>query len=683
MIGKVHFLKSVTIYFRRMVMKKSFKLLKSIGISTLAFSLILCSCTSPSIDGQNDAATEGASTNADGSSSEPYVLEDSAAIEYTDNGLIDLGCESRKILSGSLIQEDSTYFYYVINSKLWRTSKDNPDDTVCLFPKDDGYIVDSQYSFTIYGYNVYLFADTLEDYRKCLFRVDRDGNASEVSLSKELSCDSTLDVYNGTLYVYSFDENNRLVSEGFKLDSDGNVGDPYNEFADLTFDFGENFIPIYSNYRNYKFSPASIELFGGIYCLDTVGNTSALYFISAEDSSCTKIADVSDGYVAAITKDKLVMLQKDTHGKCIYTIDLSSGERIDLVNTDSFKDLGYSHSTILSVIDYDDENLFVRIGQPLTEDPVSCMTYDILKVSLIDGSTIFLGSIQKGDLLDSSYEDPVYSFTSKGLTYTNVIDYRCCLCNRSYDDMGSEVVLTTPEYDSNSSVSVLAGYGISLKSLHSAAYYTDDNYDLAVFTADLIIPQLPETSDAFIEFNDTIAENLDVTDMAESSIDDAKSNAESTDPYDEYSPMDLYPYTYSYSFLGISYNDSRYVCLTTSDYEYWGGAHGLGWEYSYTLDMQDGRILSLSDVIGQTQEEFVELVCNHVTDLDEGELFSDYEETAGQIRESYTDNDFNWFLTPEGVAVRFRSYEIAPYASGYPVIVVPYSELTMLIELGN
>lgn len=662
-------------------MKKSLKHLKSTGIIALAFSLILCSCTSPNIgDGQ---AGDGSSGNADKSSLEPYVLEDNAAMVYEDNGLIDLGCESRKILSGSLIQEDSTYLYYVVNSKLWRTSKDNPDDTICLFPKDEGYIVDSQYSFTIFSGNVYLFADKLEDYSKCLFRVDSDGNASKIGLSKELSYNSTLDVYNGTLYVYSFDDNNCLVSEGFKLGSDGSVGDPYNEFADISFDLGDNLIPIYTRYRNYKFSPSSIELFGGIYCLDTVGNTSALYFISSEDSSCTKIADVSDGDVAAITKDKLVMVQNDTHGKNIYTIDLSSGERGDLVNTDGFKNLGYSHSTDLSVIDYDDENLFVRISQPLKEDPVSCMTYDILKVSLTDGSTLFLGSIQKGDLPEFSYEDPVYSFTSKGLTYTNVVDYRCCLCNRSYDDMGNEVVLATPEYGNSSSISVLAQYGISLKTLHSAAYYTDDNYDLAVFTADLMIPQLPETSDAFINFNNTIAENLDVTDMAESSIDDAKSNAENTDPYDEYSPMDLYPYSYSYCFKELSYNDSRYVCLTTSDYEYWGGAHGLGWEYSYTLDMQDGRILELSDVIGQTQEEFVELVCNHVTDLNESELFSGYDETAEQIRENYTDNDFNWFLTPEGVAVRFRSYEIAPYASGYPVIVVPYSELTMLIELGN
>lgn len=667
-------------------MKKSFRFFRVICCASLALSLILCSCSSPLIGGQkDDAQNEGApgAGNADSSSSSSTGSSNNqSVITYKDNGFIDLNCESRRILFNSQIKEDSTYFYYVLDAKLWRTSKNDPDDTVCLFPKDDSCSVDGM-KFAVYGGSVFVFAEKYADYTESAFRIDSEGNASEITLENELTYYSSLDIYNDTLYFYSFDSDKGLVTEGYKLNSGGSIGDSYNEFADISFDFGDDLFPLHISFGSYKCSPSSIDFFGGMYCMDSVGNKSSLYFVSSDDSTASKIADISDGNIAAITKDKLIMLQNDSHGKCIYTIDLSSGERTDLLSTDGFNELGYGHSSDIELIDYDDENAFIKVDLPLTEDPMANISFDILKVSLSDGSTQLIGTITKGEKPGLYYSDLYYNFTSRGLTYTNVVDANTSLCNMSYDEMGKEVVLTTPEYNYDSSISALSEYGITLKSLHSAYYYTDDNYDIMVFRADLIVPQLPATSDAFIEFNETIAENLDVTDMAQLSLKDAKSIAEDSDPYDEYSPMDLYPYTYSYYFSELSYHDSRYVCLTTSDYEYWGGAHGLGWEYSYTLDMQDGRVLELSDVIGQTQEEFVELVCSHVTDLDEGELFCSYDETAQQIRDDYTYNDFNWFLTPEGVAVRFRSYEIAPYVAGYPVIVVPYSELTMLIQLGG
>ena len=672
-------------------MKKFLNSLRVISAGAFTVSLMLSSCSSPSIgannNADNDASLENSeasgSTDTDNNSASALSSSDPDDTTYPDNGVIDLNCKSRSIFFDSPIKEDSGYFYYVVNSKLWRTSKDNPDDTVCLFPKDENYVIANQEKFTVYNGNAYVLGEDTSDYTFAVFRIDENGSASEVALDNELSYYSSFDITNDTLYIYSFDRDNSLYTEGYKLNSDGSLGEAYNEFSDISFDFEENFVPLYVDYGTYKCSPSSIELFGGIYCMDSVGNTASLYFLSASDPSSTKIADISDGNVAAITKDKLVMVQKSSTDKCVYTIDLTSGERSDIITKEDLKELGYAHSTQISVIDNDDENIFIIIDKPLTEDPVSNISYDILKVNLESGSSQVLGTIVKGESPDIDYAGLIYSFTSKGLTYTNIVDAHYSLCYMSYDDMGKELVLATPEYDYSSSLSAISEYGITFKPLHSAVFYTDENYDLMVFRADLMIPQLPATSDEFITFNETIAENLDVTDMAQSSLEDARSMAEDTDPYDEYSPMDIYPYSYSYSFSELSYYDARYVCLTTSDYEYWGGAHGIGWRYSYTLDMQEGKVLTLSDIIGQSQEEFVELVCNHVTDLDESELFGGHDGTAEQIRESYTDNDFNWFLTSEGVAVRFRSYEIAPYASGYPVIVVPYSELNMLIELGN
>ncbi|MCR5771039.1 MAG: RsiV family protein [Butyrivibrio sp.] len=678
-------------------MTKQLKFARSCSVALIASSLILSSCSSPDLknksqddESQNlaSAAAEGESAEVDNSASLSSTTEDATASDEDDNslnsnGCINLGSKSRNILDNTLIKEDDNYFYYVIYSKLWRTSKDNPDDTVCLFPQDDSkYTINYNYKFALYNGNVYVLAQSTEDYNEYVFRIDSGGNASMLSFENEVKYSADIDIYNDTFYLYSFDSDNDMILEGYKLGDDGSLGEAYNEFENLDFEFEDGWVPVYTRFGSYKCSPSSIGFYGGIYCMDNAGNKSKLCFISADDtSSKTEIAEIDDGNVVALTKDKLVMLNNDYLGKYIYSIDLKTGERTDILTKESFVSLGYAHSTDVEVIDYDDENIFLKIDQPLAEDPVPDLVYDFVKVSLTDGQSELLCSITPGDDSPIDNANLIYNFTSKGLTYITFVYSNYYLCYRPYGEMNIENVLVAQDPDYGSDLIELEEYDITLSTSHSAYFYTDDNFDIMAFRSDLVIPQLPATSDEFIEFNDNIMENLDVADMAQSSVEDAKMNAEAYDSSSEYSPMDLYPYYYTYNYTGLEYHDSRYVCLSTSDYEYWGGAHGMGWEYSYTLDMQEGKILKLSDVISQSQAEFVELVCNHVTDLNEGSLFLTYEETADQIRSSYTDNDFNWFLTPDGIAVRFSSYEIAPYSEGYPVITVPYSEVSLLIGL--
>lgn len=674
-------------------MTKQLKYARSCGMALLATSLILSSCSSPNLtnnsqdDESQSTASISSSAEGDNSTSISSASQDGSTTEedssFEPNGFINLNSKSRNILDNTLIKEDDNYFYYVVYSKLWRTSKDNPDDTVCLFPQGDSkYIINYNYKFALYNSNVYVLAQSTEDYNEYVFRIDSGGNASMLSFENEVKYSADIDIYNDTFYLYSFDSDNDIILEGYKLNEDGSLGEAYNEFENLDFDFEDGWVPVYTRFGSYKCSPSSIGFYGGIYCMDNAGNKSKLCFISADDtSSKTEIAEIDDGNVVALTKDKLVMLNNDYLGKYIYSIDLKTGERTDILTKESFASLGYSHSTDVEVIDYDDDNIFLKIDQPLTEDPVPDLVYDIVKVSLTDGSSQVICSITPG--YDSPIDNTnlIYNFTSKGLTYITFAYTNYYLCYRPYDEMNNENVLVAQDSDYGSDLRALEEYEITLSTSHNAYYYTDDTYDVMVFRSDLVVPQLPQTSDEFIEFNNNLMEKLDVADMAQSSLEDAKINAEDADSSSEYSPMDMYPYYYTYNYIGLNYHDSRYVCLSTSDYEYWGGAHGMGWEYSYTLDMQEGKILKLSDVISQSHAEFVELVCNHVTDLKEGSLFLTYEETADQIRSSYTDNDFNWFLTTDGIAVRFSSYEIAPYSEGYPVITVPYSELTLLIDL--
>lgn len=647
--------------------------------ASLTLTLTLCSCSSPMIgskeSGAGNSAQDGSSdTSSAGASFGPDTTE-------ATNGTINLNSKSRKSCFYEKVKEYNGYYYYCFNYKLWRTSIDNPDDTVCLFPKEGQDIWPSHPdNILIYNDNIYLIGEDKAFYNEYVYRIDQNGDITQLPFTTTVNHTSGIDIYNNSLYVYSFDVNNNLSFEGYKLGEDGALLNERDEFSDKDLSFDENFYPVHLGFGDFVLSPSSIEHLGGIYVLDSASSQAALYFVPKDNSDARKIADVS-GQVAAITNDKILIKQNYDLQKYMYTIDIQSGERNDILTSDDLAGLGYAHSTKLEVIDYDDNSAFVMIDHPLSENPVTNYVYDILKISLSDGNVTLLGSITRGEDPEDNYGLEMLDYTSNGLLYINYIDGSYSLCCMPYDAPDAEVILTSAGYGLSTDAGILGEYGITFKSLHNAYFYTDDTYDIMVFYSNLIVPQLPETSDDFISFNETILDNLDVTDMAKSSVKQAKENAQDQDPYDEYSPMDAFPYNYTYKFSELSYHDSRYVCLTTRDYEYWGGAHGVGFKYSYTLDMQDGKILSLGDVIGQSQSEFVELVCDHVYDLEEAELFAGYDGTIEQIRDSYTDNDFNWFLTPEGVGVRFASYEIAPYVSGYPEIIVPYDELTLLIDL--
>ena len=57
--------------------------------------------------------------------------------------------------------------------------------------------------------------------------------------------------------------------------------------------------------------------------------------------------------------------------------------------------------------------------------------------------------------------------------------------------------------------------------------------------------------------------------------------------------------------------------------------------------------------------------------------------TTAKDAVSYYDSadDFNWYLTKDGIAVVFGEYEIASYAAGPQILVIPYSEFEMKIDI--
>ncbi|MEM1483905.1 DUF3298 and DUF4163 domain-containing protein [Oscillospiraceae bacterium PP1C4] len=144
----------------------------------------------------------------------------------------------------------------------------------------------------------------------------------------------------------------------------------------------------------------------------------------------------------------------------------------------------------------------------------------------------------------------------------------------------------------------------------------------------------------------------------------------------EYSVDNNYP-VHEYEALQtyeITYQQDCVVSLYFDRYEYTGGAHGNTVRNSDTWNLQSGRRITLSQMFPpsvnyktyliQTITKQIEEQIKNGNDI----YFENYEEN---VANSFNENSF--YLTREGVVIYFQQYEIAPYASGIPQFLIPYS----------
>lgn len=171
--------------------------------------------------------------------------------------------------------------------------------------------------------------------------------------------------------------------------------------------------------------------------------------------------------------------------------------------------------------------------------------------------------------------------------------------------------------------------------------------------------------------NTVMLELLNRIDETRSMADDTMSNVESgiSGFYDvRYNPMRI---------------DANVLSLAGSRTSYAGGAHPYSESVSVTYDLTTGAALKLSDILFSTctADSITPLVTNALAAM-EGEvyLYDDYiscvEERFGQG----LDVDQGWYLSEEGLCFYFSPYEIAPYAEGEILALIPYEELTGLLK---
>lgn len=122
---------------------------------------------------------------------------------------------------------------------------------------------------------------------------------------------------------------------------------------------------------------------------------------------------------------------------------------------------------------------------------------------------------------------------------------------------------------------------------------------------------------------------------------------------------------------------SPHLLVISRDYDvYSGGAHGSAWVGFDHIDLQNRRLVTLSDLFSKAEQQAL-------TRLAEPYFRRDNEvEPSVALNESgyWFENDqfklpTQFALTEKGMLFIYGQYEVAPYAAGMPAFVVPYSAI--------
>lgn len=133
--------------------------------------------------------------------------------------------------------------------------------------------------------------------------------------------------------------------------------------------------------------------------------------------------------------------------------------------------------------------------------------------------------------------------------------------------------------------------------------------------------------------------------------------------------------TYTFqSVYEVTYNQNCTTSLYFDSYTFMGGAHGATFRNSDTWNFFSGSRMTLEDFYPQGASFTEALFINIEHQIEErlkaepGSYFDNYDEL---LKQNF--HPENFFLKPEGIVIYYQQYDIAPYATGIPEFLIPFS----------
>lgn len=128
------------------------------------------------------------------------------------------------------------------------------------------------------------------------------------------------------------------------------------------------------------------------------------------------------------------------------------------------------------------------------------------------------------------------------------------------------------------------------------------------------------------------------------------------------------PYRYETSYK-VKYSTSNTLSILFYDYQYTGGAHGMGYATTYNFNITTGKQVKIKDVL-KTKTNFKKVQKYAYDYLRTHEPYADFVQKLSDVN---VDANSQFYYTKNGIYLVFQEYEVAPYSYGNPAIKIPSS----------
>lgn len=137
----------------------------------------------------------------------------------------------------------------------------------------------------------------------------------------------------------------------------------------------------------------------------------------------------------------------------------------------------------------------------------------------------------------------------------------------------------------------------------------------------------------------------------------------------------LFNYTLIMDYSVVIYNDNL-ISMIMEIYPYLGGAHGMTYYKTFNFDLKNNELITLEDIFkpGFDYLTFISEYCR--VELKNQMRAMGFEPDQEWIEEGTNpenkENFSNYLLTPEGLVIKFLTYQVAPNAAGDFSVLIPY-----------
>lgn len=137
-----------------------------------------------------------------------------------------------------------------------------------------------------------------------------------------------------------------------------------------------------------------------------------------------------------------------------------------------------------------------------------------------------------------------------------------------------------------------------------------------------------------------------------------------------------YPQAFEFDIDSSSvYEDTNHISFLLTVYEYTGGAHGSTYLIPITYNKQTKKLLSLEEAVQPTRKDWLTVLSTEARKQLKiqlkGQTFASGEDWINKGTEPVKENFAVFQLEKNSVRIIFSQYQVGPYSSGMPEIVVP------------